>query len=678
MNPPILRRSLLATLGMVAVVVSACAAAPAPTVKANPENGGTAYIGVGADETSFLNAGIIAGDQWAYSIDAPVVEGLLWPQPTSATATASSEASSWQPDLATQIPTVANGDVRTSGCATPGAAMCVTWKLRSHVQWDDGSTFSSKDVCATFDFFWLKYGNNNPTALVSTNGWNLVDGCVDAKPDVAEVDFSQAYGPYLTLGSSVYGILPASLLDQAFSSSGSLTAQRSATNPVAFASVNLTKGSHNPAAFVGTNVGLDSFLDGTGPFVFKSYVPGQQYVFVRNDNYWDKAHEPHLNEIVMTVEPSVSAQVNAVESGDVQASFDLQLDNLQGLINANAAGTLALQVVPDSGAEMLAFNTCGEQQYWVGGQSLCGPGTYSEYTADPVIREAIRGAIDRTQLVNQVALNRTTVPQDSALYLGANWIKDPVGTSSPYDPTAAEALLDSHGYTLNINCDGGHGRAYSDGTCIRINLGTTSTSQYRQQELSLIAADLQNIGIQVITPSTPSAPGSQLLGPYSAQSPAATHQFDMLVYSDTLGSPAYPVGPDAPGALTPLVSPGEPNSYLFDYFGCTATTAASACTTSDIPSHYNGGAGTNYTGINDAGLNSDLLGGYSSVSPKQRQAYYVDAEKVLADQVADIPLYQQMVVNAYGKTLHGVETNDLIWDLNTADWYCTNGKCQNG
>jgi ABC-type oligopeptide transport system substrate-binding subunit len=46
---------------------------------------------------------------------------------------------------------------------------------------------------------------------------------------------------------------------------------------------------------------------GTGPFIVKSWVPGQQITFVRNPNYWKKS-TPYLNEVdyVLGLEPDVA------------------------------------------------------------------------------------------------------------------------------------------------------------------------------------------------------------------------------------------------------------------------------------------------------------------------------------------------------------------------------------
>ena len=40
-----------------------------------------------------------------------------------------------------------------------------------------------------------------------------------------------------------------------------------------------------------------------------------------------------------------------------------------------------------------------------------------------------------------------------------------------------------------------------------------------------------------------------------------------------------------------------------------------------------------------------------------------------------IPLFQQVVVNTYSSSLHGVVQNDFIPDFDTAAWYCTAANC---
>src|ERR1700730_18290055 len=178
-------RSALRLLPAALLLLAACgggSSSPSspPRRADDPANqGGTVTVGVVQEPTSFLAPGIVDSMLSSVAVDAPIAEGLLWYRPVEETANARSLADFWRPDLATEVPTLANGDVRTSGCpavtdrgtvAVP--AMCVTWTLRGGVLWHDGSRFGAHDVCATAQFWWLRYGAHNPTAIGGTTGWD--------------------------------------------------------------------------------------------------------------------------------------------------------------------------------------------------------------------------------------------------------------------------------------------------------------------------------------------------------------------------------------------------------------------------------------------------------------------------------------------------------------------------
>ncbi len=55
---------------------------------------------------------------------------------------------------------------------------------------------------------------------------------------------------------------------------------------------------------------------GTGAFVYKSFEPGVQSVFVRNDSYW-RSGEPYVDELVIADYVDPTAQLNALLSGEV-------------------------------------------------------------------------------------------------------------------------------------------------------------------------------------------------------------------------------------------------------------------------------------------------------------------------------------------------------------------------
>ena len=57
---------------------------------------------------------------------------------------------------------------------------------------------------------------------------------------------------------------------------------------------------------------------GTGPFIFKEWVPGNRFVMVRNDNYWGT--KPDLSEVTFRVIPDDASRMAALETGKVHVA----------------------------------------------------------------------------------------------------------------------------------------------------------------------------------------------------------------------------------------------------------------------------------------------------------------------------------------------------------------------
>jgi peptide/nickel transport system substrate-binding protein len=69
---------------------------------------------------------------------------------------------------------------------------------------------------------------------------------------------------------------------------------------------------------------------GTGPFMLKSFTPGQRSVFVRNPNYW-MSGQPYLDELVIIDLTDPTAQINALLSGQVDAIDSVPLNETSAL-----------------------------------------------------------------------------------------------------------------------------------------------------------------------------------------------------------------------------------------------------------------------------------------------------------------------------------------------------------
>ena len=61
---------------------------------------------------------------------------------------------------------------------------------------------------------------------------------------------------------------------------------------------------------------------GTGPYMVKSFTPGQQSVHVRNPNYW-RTGQPYFDQVVIIDFPDDTARVNALLGGQIEAMTDV-------------------------------------------------------------------------------------------------------------------------------------------------------------------------------------------------------------------------------------------------------------------------------------------------------------------------------------------------------------------
>jgi peptide/nickel transport system substrate-binding protein len=79
--------------------------------------------------------------------------------------------------------------------------------------------------------------------------------------------------------------------------------------------------------------------NGTGPFKYQSFTPGQQSTFVSNPNYWQGA--PHVDTLVITDYADEDGQVNALLSNQVDAISLLSYASTTRLDSAGAKTVVA-------------------------------------------------------------------------------------------------------------------------------------------------------------------------------------------------------------------------------------------------------------------------------------------------------------------------------------------------
>jgi peptide/nickel transport system substrate-binding protein len=578
------------------VVLAGCTPTSNPGPPIKP--GGTVTVASWQEQESLLACNITASASHACAYVNPAMEGLLTARANQDVPSNPKISDYWVPELSTEVPTLDNGDVHVGG-----NTMDVTWKLRHGVKWQDGYAFTSKDVKATFDFWWLKYKDKNPTPLISSSGWDQVTSVDTPDSYSAVVHFKTVYADYLTLGTGPYGILPDHLLEQSWAQTGDITTDKVVVNI--------------PGGFIGSDT-MSRLMVGTGPFMFKEWVPGDHITLVRNPHWWGGAGRPYLNEIRIKFDADPNAELLDLQRGNVDMGLDMRASLLSPLARLSDVTTIT---IADSAAEHLDINLD------------------NTFLKDVTLRKAILMAIDRQHIVDTLLLGKTIVPPDSWLCIQTgSWCLDPNAKHTGYDPVAANKLLDQAGYTMQTTGPCRGFRTDPQGRCVQLHLVTTTLPLREAQEV-FIAADLAAVGIDIIQPFV-NVPSSRMFAACSNGGVIYSHNFDLAMYTNNYGYPA------------------EPDSLAY-----------TAYDSSQIPTNANGCEGQNTTFVNDPSLDQALDQARLSVKQSDRRDKYITAQHRLADILPEIPLYQAIEVEAFNKRLAGYKGNEFWWMNQTADWY---------
>ncbi len=161
---------------------------------------------------------------------------------------------------------------------------------------------------------------------------------------------------------------------------------------------------------------------GTGPFKFGHWARGYELRLVRNPEYWDPAR-PKLSAVTFRFIPDPVAQLAALRAGDVDVLVEVTPE-----IAASLRNDPVLTVVsgPQELVQLIAINK-----------------TKSPFS-DVRVRQALALAVDRTQLIELVAMGFSS-PVGSHLAPGALYYADMTWVY-PHDPAQARTLLAQAGY----------------------------------------------------------------------------------------------------------------------------------------------------------------------------------------------------------------------------------------
>ncbi len=174
---------------------------------------------------------------------------------------------------------------------------------------------------------------------------------------------------------------------------------------------------------VGGHKGAKSHPVGTGPFRFSRWVRGDRVEMVRYDGYWDPAL-PYLDRVTTKFIPDASAQIAALEAGDVD------------VVAWIAAPESALALSRNPRFKVYAGTTTGEV--------IMPTNNRAKPFDDLRVRQAMAHAIDRRAVVDLVMFGYGTP-------IGSHWSPSTpyyvdLTARYPHDPRKARTLLAEAGY----------------------------------------------------------------------------------------------------------------------------------------------------------------------------------------------------------------------------------------
>jgi len=141
-----------------------------------------------------------------------------------------------------------------------------------------------------------------------------------------------------------------------------------------------------------TNATLRKHPIGTGPFMFRSFVPGKQSVFKRNPDYWERGGKPYVDRLVVnSTFTDENARLNALLGGQIDVSVG---------IPPSVANTHR------NSKEIKLLRSHSPDPYCILMRVDKGP------FADVRVRKALRMLADRPALVKQVFGGFGTVAND--------------------------------------------------------------------------------------------------------------------------------------------------------------------------------------------------------------------------------------------------------------------------
>ncbi|MEJ2746940.1 MAG: ABC transporter substrate-binding protein [Anaerolineae bacterium] len=227
---------------------------------------------------------------------------------------------------------------------------------------------------------------------------------------------------------------------------------------------------------------------GDGPFMMADWAAGE-YIRLEPNPFYYRVNEglPYLDSVMFRFISDTDKLVGALLTGecDIVTPQDLDLSQVPLLLAAETNGLIRPYFSPGTVYEHIDFGINSWGRY---GDGALRP----DWFQDVRVRQAIAMCTDREGMMADILYGRSQLMHSYIPDIHPLYPNDL--TQWPYDPAAANALLDAVGY-VDLNGDGIRQDPASDQS-FRITIGT-GDSQMQQQIAQYFSDNLRDCGIIV-------------------------------------------------------------------------------------------------------------------------------------------------------------------------------------
>lgn len=435
-------RRFLAFFGILAFVATACGPGPttggtqpSASVSEQPVAGGRLVVGATGDPKTMQPV-----------ISTDTQSSAIWQQFYLTLTRANYKTGQTEPSLAEKF------DISSDG-------LTLTFTLRDNLVWSTGDPFTGEDWKYTVEAVARSKKTVRKSTYQDIVGWqDYVDGKTDSiagigiqnNGKVIQIKFTKVFCPAVAAlgGGGAGGVLPSKQFKTQWDNKTTDTSKNIDDVPYDM----------NPPASM-------------GPWVFKSFQPGVQVTFTKNDKFFRGA--PLIDELVVKVYADATAVKNALMTGEVTYAAVNPSDNDE--VSKNDA--LKLYRYKTSAYDYIGWNAKAAKAPWL---------------ANVQVRQALAYGIDAPAIVNKVVFGFGS--QVYAHTPPVSWAYDETGlTKYTRDVNKAKQLLEQAG--AKMGSDGTY--RWTDGSPMKMRIETNQGNNVRETILQFAQQQYKDIGIQI-------------------------------------------------------------------------------------------------------------------------------------------------------------------------------------